>query len=69
MYEIFIKKKDKIRKVRTRILPFRPAHNFEPEVENFLLYQRKSLIARVQGVSLLITETITHIKDNRRVIA
>ena len=36
---------------------------------HFLFYQRKALIARVQGVLLLITETITHIKDNCRVIA
>lgn len=54
--------------MKTKILPFLPSYDFK--LGYFVFYQRKALITRgVQGVSLLIKETVTHIKDNCRVIA
>lgn len=47
------------------ILPFPPWYNLKP---SFQFYPTKSANHSGRGVSLLITETITHIKDNRGII-
>lgn len=60
-----MKNKDKLCKVKLRILPFPPWYNLKP---SFQFYPTKSANHSGRGVSLLITETITHIKDNRGII-
>lgn len=52
-----MKNKDKLCKVKLRILPFPPWYNLKP---SFQFYPTKSA-NHSRGVSLLITETITHI--------